>query len=128
MQLIERNLRLEEVLVAQDEGIELRAGEVFGGGTTGGEVGREQKRGDAIQGKRAGCPVQNVERRGDHRGAGQGDAERKLVGAGVGGRGDVVELGRQRLTEDAVDLGAGGLDAGNDDGDLGGGLMGEAGA
>ena len=135
VQFVERDLGLEEMLFAQDEGVELGAGQKFGVGNAGcccgfraarGEVGREQQRADAVERKRAGGPAQNVERGGDHRCLGQRNAERELAGAGAGGRVDRVEFGRERLAEDAVDLGARGLDGGNDDGDARGRLLGEA--
>jgi hypothetical protein len=133
---VECDLRLQEWMLAQDEGVKLGAGEEFGGSRGSafraglriacGEVGREQKRADAVEGERAGGPAQNVQRGGDHRGVRQRNAERELIGAEVGGRGDLVEFGRERLAEDAVDLGAHGLDGGNDDGDARVRLLGEA--
>ena len=134
VEFVERDLWLEQMLFAQDEGVELGAGEKFGVGdadcccgfrTARGEVGREQKRAHAVERKRPAGPAQDVERGGDRRSVGQRNAERELVWAGAGGRGDRVEFGRERLAEDAVDLGAATLHGGNDDGDASGGLPGK---
>ncbi len=38
VQIVERNMGLQKVPAAQDEGVELCAGKVFGGGIFGGEV------------------------------------------------------------------------------------------
>ncbi len=116
VELREGQFRLEEMLAAEDEGVELGAGEGFGGGAAGGgEVRREEKGGDAVDGERGDGPAEDVEGGGGERGVGQGDAEGELVG-GEGGAGDVVEFGGKDGAEDAVDLGADGVDGWEDDG------------
>ena len=126
-ELVERELRLEEALLAQDKGIEFGAGDGLGGveGICG-EVRRQQESRDAVEWKWCIDPAQDVERGRDQRCASQWDAERELVGSGVRGRSDVIEFGREDVAEDTVDLGASGFDRGDDDGDAGGGLLGEA--
>ena len=75
-----------------------------------------------VERKRAIGPAEDVERGRDDRCAGERDAERELVRTGGGGRGDVVEFGREDLAEDAIDFGAGRFNFGNDYGDAGVGL------
>ncbi len=114
---VKRNPGLEEMPLSKDKGVKLRAGQNLG--FVRGEVGREQKSGDAVERKRPGGPAQQIEcGRGQGRG-GKRDTQGELVWAGRGGCGDVVEFGGKNLAEDAIDLRAGRLDCGKDDGDAG---------
>ena len=72
--------------------------------------------------------MQDVERGRGHWGVRERNAKRELVGTGGGGRRDVVEFRREDVAEDAVDFGAIRLDGGDDDGEAGVGLLGEASA
>ena len=91
-------------------------------------MGRKEQGRDAVDGEGGDGPAEDVECGGGERGVGERDAEGELVGRGGCGGGDVVELGGEDGAEDAVELGTDGVDCGDDDGQAGGGLLGEVGA